>query len=201
MVSTDSFLAGSMKLQVFTTRTSAWSGWEVSSWPLATSWPIMTSLSTRFLGQPRLTKPIFKRISKPPECFLQDNIAGTGLMSRLPVAGCRAVHSTPTFVAHGSAAAYAGLARGGFAGVGVGAGGNVGQQVVVGENVLDLCQTLQIGGQFARAQGRAFLDADVVLQKQRQIGGDRIANCGNALFNAVKSIDADCLRLLKSHKP
>src|SRR5436190_4109842 len=60
IVSTDSFLAGSMKLQVFTTRTSAWSGCGVSSWPLAASWPIMTSLSTRFLGQPKLTKPTFK---------------------------------------------------------------------------------------------------------------------------------------------
>ena len=53
-----------MKLQVLTTSTSAWSGCGVSSWPRATSWPIMTSLSTRFLGQPRLTKPIFKRVSK-----------------------------------------------------------------------------------------------------------------------------------------
>jgi len=47
----DSFFAGSMKLQVFTTRTSACSGRGVSSWPRATSSPIMTSLSTRFLGQ------------------------------------------------------------------------------------------------------------------------------------------------------
>src|SRR5690242_20509097 len=61
MVSTDSCLAGSMKLQVLTTSTSAWSGCEVSSCPHAASWPIITSLSTRFLGQPRLTKPIFKR--------------------------------------------------------------------------------------------------------------------------------------------
>src|SRR5690242_8657000 len=60
MVSTDSFLAGSIKLQVLTTSTSAWSGCGVSSWPLATSWPIITSLSTRFLGQPRLMKPTFK---------------------------------------------------------------------------------------------------------------------------------------------
>src|SRR3977135_1597440 len=60
MVSTDSFLAGSIKLQVFTTMTSAWSGCGVSSCPCEASWPIMTSLSTRFLGQPKLTKPTFK---------------------------------------------------------------------------------------------------------------------------------------------
>src|ERR1039457_5278642 len=60
MVSTDSFLAGSMKLQVLTTRTSASAGSGVNSWPLASSWPIMTSLSTRVLGQPRLTKPNFR---------------------------------------------------------------------------------------------------------------------------------------------
>src|SRR5437899_9733583 len=60
IVSTDSCLAGSMKLQVLTTRTSASLGCWVSSWPRATSWPIITSVSTRFLGQPRLTKPTFK---------------------------------------------------------------------------------------------------------------------------------------------
>src|ERR1022692_1004524 len=60
MVSTDSCLAGSMKLQGFTTNTSAWSGCGVNSCPRDTSWPIITSLSTRFLGQPKLTNPIFK---------------------------------------------------------------------------------------------------------------------------------------------
>ena len=60
MVSTDSCLAGSMKLQVLTTMTSASSGRGVSSWPLRASWPIMTSVSTRFFGQPRLTNPTFK---------------------------------------------------------------------------------------------------------------------------------------------
>jgi hypothetical protein len=122
-------------------------------------------------------------MSKPPECFLQDNIAATG--SLFAIAGCRSVHSAPSLVAHRSAPAYPGLARGGFASVGIGAGSDVSQQIVVGENVLALRQALQIGGQFARAQGGAFLDADVMLQKQRQIGGDRIAICGNALFNAV----------------
>src|ERR1039458_9259053 len=76
MASMDSRLAGSMKLQVLTTRTSAWSGWGVSSWPLAASRPIMTSLSTRFLGQPKLTKPIFKGVSKSPTG--QDRSTGLG---------------------------------------------------------------------------------------------------------------------------
>ena len=61
IVSTDSCLAGSMKLQVFTTRTSA--SLRIvreSHGRVPTSWPIMTSVSTRFFGQPRLTKPIFK---------------------------------------------------------------------------------------------------------------------------------------------
>src|SRR5579864_4753675 len=58
MVSTDSCLALPMKEQVFTTMTSASSARGVSSAPARCSRPIMTSLSTRFLGQPRLTKPI-----------------------------------------------------------------------------------------------------------------------------------------------
>src|SRR5277367_5683455 len=56
----DSCFAGSMKLQVLTTITSASSGRGVSWWPLDARAPIITSLSTRFLGQPKLTKPIFK---------------------------------------------------------------------------------------------------------------------------------------------
>src|ERR1700761_4444325 len=59
MVSTDSCFAGSMKLHVFTTITSASDGCGVSSCPEAVSWPIITSVSTRFFGHPRLTKPIF----------------------------------------------------------------------------------------------------------------------------------------------
>src|SRR5579884_1682508 len=57
MASTDSRLAESMKEQVLTTMTSASSARAVSSAPPRESRPIMTSLSTRFLGQPRLTNP------------------------------------------------------------------------------------------------------------------------------------------------
>ena len=56
-VSMDSCLAVSMKLQVLTTRISASSGWEVRRAPARSSKPIMTSESTRFLGQPRETNP------------------------------------------------------------------------------------------------------------------------------------------------
>src|ERR1035437_7479975 len=57
MVSTDSCLAVSIKLHVFTTRISASSGWAVSRAPARSSRPIITSESTRFLGQPREIKP------------------------------------------------------------------------------------------------------------------------------------------------
>src|SRR6266705_465407 len=50
-----------MSEQVFTTITSASAAWGVISAPASASIPIMTSLSTRFLGQPRLTKPILSR--------------------------------------------------------------------------------------------------------------------------------------------
>src|SRR3984957_16090468 len=55
--STDSFCAGSMKLQVLTTRTSASPARGVSSYPARARTPIITSLSTRFFGHPRLTNP------------------------------------------------------------------------------------------------------------------------------------------------
>src|ERR1700728_1223498 len=57
MVSTDSCLAVSMKEQVLTTRISASSGREVRRAPPRSSNPIITSESTRFLGQPNETKP------------------------------------------------------------------------------------------------------------------------------------------------
>src|ERR1700721_252364 len=57
MVSTDSCLAVSIKLHVFTTRISASSGFAVSRAPARSSKPIITSESTRFLGQPNEIKP------------------------------------------------------------------------------------------------------------------------------------------------
>src|SRR5208282_2449279 len=57
MVSMDSCCALPINEQVFTTMTSASSALGVSSAPAWASMPIITSLSTRFLGQPRLTKP------------------------------------------------------------------------------------------------------------------------------------------------
>src|SRR5215470_4605044 len=46
-----------MNEQVLTTMTSASSALGTSSAPASVSMPIMTSLSTRFLGHPRLTNP------------------------------------------------------------------------------------------------------------------------------------------------
>src|ERR1700733_3711168 len=57
MGSTDSCLAESMKEQVLTTRISASSGELVKRAPARSSRPIMTSESTRFLGQPNEIKP------------------------------------------------------------------------------------------------------------------------------------------------
>src|SRR5579864_1408515 len=50
-----------MNEQVLTTIMSASSARGINSAPACVSMPIMTSLSTRFLGQPRLTKPTFGR--------------------------------------------------------------------------------------------------------------------------------------------
>src|SRR5438034_102449 len=56
MASMDSSLAGWMKLHVFTTSTSAASGSTTSACPSRASTPSITSLSTRFLGQPRVSR-------------------------------------------------------------------------------------------------------------------------------------------------
>ena len=57
--STDSCWADAMNEQVFTTSTSASPGRGVISQPFRASMPIITSLSTRFFGHPKLTNPTF----------------------------------------------------------------------------------------------------------------------------------------------
>ena len=59
IVFTDSCCALSMNEQVLTTMISASSARGVSSAPARAISPIMTSLSTRFFGHPKLTKPTF----------------------------------------------------------------------------------------------------------------------------------------------
>src|SRR5262245_12841911 len=59
IVSIDSCFALSMKAHVLTTSTSAPFVSLVNSWPAFCASPSMTSESTRFLGQPSETKPIF----------------------------------------------------------------------------------------------------------------------------------------------
>src|SRR6202035_6178531 len=61
---TDSCCALSMNEQVLTTITSASSARGESSAPARASNPIITSLSTRFFGHPRLTNPTF--CGRPP---------------------------------------------------------------------------------------------------------------------------------------
>src|SRR5271155_3311559 len=73
MDSTDSFCAGSMKLQVLTTSTSASPARGVSSYPARARMPIITSLSTRFFGHPRLTNPTFFMQSGPLACYATHN--------------------------------------------------------------------------------------------------------------------------------
>src|SRR5437016_1272491 len=83
MVSTDSCLAVSIKEQVFTTMTSASSARAVIWAPPLCSMPIMTSLSTRFLGHPRLTKPTFSGLDSEEDCSGGDVTVGisTGMQS------------------------------------------------------------------------------------------------------------------------
>ena len=81
IVSMDSCCALPINEQVFTTMTSASSALEVSSAPAWASMPIITSLSTRFLGQPRLTKPTLAGAvgSEAADMIL---FTGTGTMER-----------------------------------------------------------------------------------------------------------------------
>src|SRR5215471_21559629 len=59
IVFTDSCCALSINEQVLTTMTSASSARDTNSAPAFVTRPIITSLSTRFFGQPRLTNPTF----------------------------------------------------------------------------------------------------------------------------------------------
>src|SRR5689334_19018734 len=61
IVSIDSCLALSMNAQVLTTSTSASAASRVRRWPFFWASPSITSESTRFLGQPSDTIPIFMR--------------------------------------------------------------------------------------------------------------------------------------------
>src|SRR5262245_9190016 len=62
MASIDSSLAGPMKAHVFTTRTSAASGSSTISCPARVRTPSMTSVSTWFFGQPRVTTCTRRRL-------------------------------------------------------------------------------------------------------------------------------------------
>src|SRR5215472_6222755 len=81
MVLTDSCFAVSMNEQVFTTITSASSALAVRCAPPACRRPIMTSLSTRFLGHPRLTKPTFSvaSLSADSSCWGATVRVSTGM--------------------------------------------------------------------------------------------------------------------------
>src|SRR5580658_5693609 len=80
MVSMDSCCALPINEQVFTTITSASSALGVSSAPAWASMPIITSLSTRFLGQPRLTKPTLAGATGPEVADVIFSM-GTGTMT------------------------------------------------------------------------------------------------------------------------
>ena len=75
----DSCLAASMNPHVLITMTSACSFSAVIEYPCSRRAPIMTSLSTRFFGQPRLTKPTLT-----PFLFI---VVGEDLLARRPVVG------------------------------------------------------------------------------------------------------------------
>src|ERR1039458_2783443 len=109
----------------------------------------MTSLSTRFLGQPRLTKPTFTGVS---------NAGGRARLLLLSVVrqgrrangcvGC-AGRVSPGIVADRTAAADARFSGSGLARFRFRPRGDVGEQVVAGESVLALLDRLEVGCQLA----------------------------------------------------
>src|SRR5689334_17699354 len=88
----DSSLAGRMKLQVFTTSTSAASGSRTISCPPRASTPSMTSLSTWFFGQPSVTRwtrrgavTVVGELHRDPELVLAEQLHhGLQLVLLLP---------------------------------------------------------------------------------------------------------------------
>ena len=75
IVSIDSFFASPMKPQVLTTMTSASSGSSTTRQPSRPATPSITSVSTRFLTQPRLTKWILRSAMDERRCLAQDAAA------------------------------------------------------------------------------------------------------------------------------
>lgn len=154
----------------------------------------MTSLSTRFLGQPRLTKPTFKRVSKP----------GRRLLSVVR-RGRRADHCagwvSPSIVADRTAAADARLPGSGLARFRFRPRGDVREQIVAGESVLALLKRFEVGRQLSGTERGPFLNADVVLKEERQVDGDDVPSGWRPVHYAVKPVDSDCLGLIEPHVP
>src|SRR5260221_5721938 len=82
IASMDSFFDASMKPQVFTITTSASCAFGVTCIPSRNSEPSMTSLSTRFFAQPRLTNPT---LIGDDDCTVVSILRRSGLYPR-PVA-------------------------------------------------------------------------------------------------------------------
>jgi hypothetical protein len=83
----------------------------------------------------------------------------------------------------------------------VGACGNIGQEVVVGEVMLALQQALKVRGELPGAQSGPFLYADPVFQKEGQIRAYDIPNRGCSLLDAIESINSKRLGLIEPHVP
>jgi hypothetical protein len=116
-------------------------------------------------------------------------------------AGPGAIEPVPSLMAFRSPPPDARLPGRGLPRFRVGTGCNIGEEVVVGEVMLTLQQTLQVRSEFPRTEGGTFLNADPVLEKKLQVGAYNITNRGGALLNAIESIDSKSLGLIKPHVP
>ena len=100
-----------------------------------------------------------------------------------------------------TAAADARFSGGGLARFGFRPRGDVRQQVVAGESMLALLDGLEVGRQLPGTERGPLLDADVVLQKERQVNGNDVPNGGRPVHYTVKPVDSDCLTLIEPHVP
>src|SRR5205807_1073618 len=96
-----------------------------------------------------------------------------------------AVQPIPAFVAFRRPPPDSGLSGRGLSGLRISPGGDIGEEVVIGKMMLTLCQPFQVRRELAGTKGRAFLNTDTMLEKERQVGADNVPDRGCSLFDAV----------------
>jgi len=91
--------------------------------------------------------------------------------------------------------AFPGLCLASFEGI---TGGSPRIQIGIGKLVTAFPAAIQVGGQLLGTQRRPFLDADVMFQEKREVGGDDKLPGVVAFRKAIEPVDTSALALAKT---